>query len=278
MTDIQKWNEFNIEKIVASNNYPVEYKDMVVSINSNMPMILQNSENFYKTSSQFKNAILDVTDITPISSLKHILAVIDQTKKALEEAQFAMKKKLIELNKKNNQLERIVDIYDRELLEVEIQEILLGKENGDRLVRGAIRKLNYFVTQYNSILNFLGKDFITEEEFEQAEVRHHIMTAMKQALISARPRNGLIDEGNQIYLFDLGINGTAAQMEILGYLQMEEEMVKRGEEPTHQMTIDWLNLCADKFAKAPEEFAMRKGFKLLDETSLVRELTNEKSN
>lgn len=100
MTNIEKYKEFNIEKLVANSNYPVEYKDMVVSINLNMPMILQNSENFYKTSSQFKNAILDVTDITPISSLKHILAVIDQTKKALEEAQFGMKKKLIELNKK----------------------------------------------------------------------------------------------------------------------------------------------------------------------------------
>ena len=276
--DIEKYNNLGIEKFEMVNSYPVEYKNMIETINSNMPMILQNSENFYKTSSQFKNTILDVTDITPISSLRHILAVIDQTKLALEQAQFDMKKNLIELNRKTNQLETEENIYDRDLLELEIQQILIGKENGDRVVRGAIRRLNYFVTQYNAILNSLGKDSITEEEFEQAEIRHHIMTAMKQALISARPRGGLIDEGNQIYLFDLGINGSAAQMEVIGYLQMEENMIKLGQEPTHDMTLNWLNLCADKFEKAPEEFAIKRGFKLLDETSLVKELTDEKSN
>ena len=30
------------------------------------------------------------------------------------------------------------------------------------------------------------------------------MTALKQALNSARPRGGVIDEGNSIYLFDIG--------------------------------------------------------------------------
>ena len=98
--DIEKYNNLGIEKFEMVNSYPVEYKNMIETINSNMPMILQNSENFYKTSSQFKNTILDVTDITPISSLRHILAVIDQTKLALEQAQFDMKKNLIELNRK----------------------------------------------------------------------------------------------------------------------------------------------------------------------------------
>ena len=31
------------------------------------------------------------------------------------------------------------------------------------------------------------------------------MTALKQALNSARPRGGVIDEGNSIYLFDIGV-------------------------------------------------------------------------
>ena len=38
---------------------------------------------------------------------------------------------------------------------------------------------------------------------------------MKQALNSARPRNGHIDEGNMIYLFDLGISGAQAQAETI---------------------------------------------------------------
>ena len=232
-------------------------------------MIQQASSNFYKSHSQFMGVTLDVTAITPIRSIKHTLAEVDKTKSALQEAHINMQKKAIELKKKQRELLECEDALDREMLEVEILELQTHSINAQNSVQGAIRKMNFFVNQYESLLKHLGVTEITEEMYEKEENRYHIMTAMKQALISARPRGGLIDEGNQIYCFDLGISGAQAQAEVFAYLNFENELIKNGKAPTHEHTVQWLEACADKFEKDPQKFAERRGFKLLDSQSLT---------
>jgi hypothetical protein len=101
------------------------------------------------------------------------------------------------------------------------------------------------------------------------------MTALKQALNAARTRGGIIDEGNHIYLFELGINGAVAQAEVLKYLQAEEKLIIEGKEPSHDMTVYWLEQCADKFVGSAIKFAENRGFVSLDQESLVKELSNE---
>ena len=117
--------------------------------------------------------------------------------------------------------------------------------------------------------NPLAVKEVTEEMYEREENRYHIMTAMKQALSAARTKGGLIDEGNHIYLFDLGVNGASAQREVFNYLKMENELINNGSEPTHEMSMRWLEKCADKFEDNPNTFAERRGFKLLDKQSLT---------
>ena len=46
-------------------------------------------------------------------------------------------------------------------------------------------------------------------------------------------------------------------------------MIKEGIQPTHEMSMRWLEACADKFANDPQTFAERRGFKLLDKKSLT---------
>ena len=75
------------------------------------------------------------------------------------------------------------------------------------------------IKRYGGILVKVGKETITEEDYEREEARYHIMTCMKQALNAARARQGIIDEGNLIYLFDLGINAAQAQAEVFAYLR-----------------------------------------------------------
>jgi hypothetical protein len=136
--------------------------------------------------------------------------------------------------------------------------------------------MNFFTNQYKSILKKLGKDDITEEEYEKEESRYHVMTCLKQALNAARARGGVIDEGNLIYLFDMGINSAQAQAEIYAYLEMENKLMKEGKAPTHEMTMQWLEACADKFSGEAEKFAERRGFKLYDEESLNTKLLDNK--
>ena len=267
-----------IQKISNSPMVKKEYKVMLENINKTLPAIKQSSSNFYKSHSQFMGVMLDVTAITPVRSVKHTLAEIDKTRMALEEAHLKMMKKEIELKEKEKQLADgdYKNEFERDRLEVEILEIKVNMSNIQNSISGAIRKMNFFTNQYKSILKKLGKEDITEEEYEKEEANYHVMTCMKQALNAARARGGVIDEGNLIYLFDMGINSAQAQAEIYAYLKMENDMMEKGKAPTHEMTMQWLEACAAKFSSDANKFAERRGFKLYDEESLNTKLIDNK--
>jgi hypothetical protein len=252
-----------------------EYKEMVEYINSKLPAIRKDSDNFYKADSQYKNVTLDVTELTPIGSLKHILAVLDQSRIALEEAHISVKRKQIKIKQKQEEYANESDIYTKELIGLDIVELMMHTANAENSIKGAIRRMSFFATQYEAIMKKLGKEEITEEDYEINESRHHTMTAMKQALNAARTRGGLIDEGNHIYLFDMGINGAVAQAEIFAYLEMENDLIKENLEPTHELTVKWLEACADKFADCGRKSAESRGLISFDKKSLVRELQND---
>ena len=274
-------NDLIIKSMADNPLVKEEYKGMLKNISTNLPAIKKSSSNFYKSHSQFMGVMLDVTAITPIRSIKHTLAELDKTRMALEEAHLKMMKKDIELRAKEKKLDDgdYKDNFEKETLEVEILEIKVNMNNIQNSITGAVRKMSFFTTQYNSILKKLGKDDITEEEYEKEESRYHVMTCMKQALNAARARGGVIDEGNLIYLFDMGINSAQAQAEVYAYLEMENKMMAEGKAPTHEMTMQWLEACADKFSSDAEKFAERRGFKLYDEDSLnTKLLTGEKTN
>ena len=274
-------NDLIIKSMADNPLVKEEYKGMLKNISTNLPAIKKSSSNFYKSHSQFMGVMLDVTAITPIRSIKHTLAELDKTRMALEEAHLKMMKKDIELRAKEKKLDDgdYKDDFEKETLGVEVLEIKVNMNNIQNSITGAVRKMSFFTTQYNSILKKLGKDDITEEEYEKEESRYHVMTCMKQALNAARARGGVIDEGNLIYLFDMGINSAQAQAEVYAYLEMENKLMAEGKAPTHEMTMKWLEACADKFSSDAEKFAERRGFKLYDEDSLnTKLLTGEKTN
>ena len=246
-----------------------EYKSMLTNIQEKAPAIAQASSNFYKSHSQMMSVTLDVTAITPIRSVKHTLAEIEKTKSALQEGYFRMKKNDVKLKKLQRKWENETDDLEREMLEVKIDEMQAQAASSRGYVEGAVRKLNFFTNQYDNLMKKLGKDELTEADYELEEVKYHIMTCMKQALNAARSRNGMIDEGNLIYVFDLGINAAQAQAEVFAYLQWENELIKEGKAPEHHHTVAWLEACADKWAHCPSDFAESRGFAILDETSLT---------
>ena len=249
-------------------NTKPEYNTMLGNIASKMPAVEQATSNFHKSHSQFMGVTLDVTAITPIRSIKHTLAEIDRTRSALQEAYINMKKKDVELRRKQSELEAAQG-FDRELLEIEVMELEVHKVGTSNAVQGAIRKMSFFVNQYENLMLKVGKTELTEADYELEEARYHIMTCMKQGLNAARSRNGVIDEGNMIYLFDLGINAAQAQAEVFAYLTMENELISKGIPPTHEMTVKWLEACADKWADDPAKFAKYRGFDVFDPSSLT---------
>jgi hypothetical protein len=53
---------------------------------------------------------------------------------------------------------------------------------------------------------------------------------------------------------------------------MENQLISKGVAPTHEMTMKWLEACADKWEKDPEAFAQRRGFSVFDKSSLTNTL------
>ena len=246
-----------------------EYKSMLANIKDHAPAIRQASSNFYKSHSQMMSVTLDVTAITPIRSIKHSLAEIEKTKSALQESYFKMKKDEVKLKKLERKLLDETDPLEQEMLEIKITEKQANAASSRGYVEAAVRKLNFFTNQYDNLMEKIGKEELTEEDYELEEIKYHIMTCMKQALNSARPRQGVIDEGNMIYLFDLGINAAQAQAEVFAYLNWENEIVKDGKAPEHHHTVQWLEACADRWAHCPGDFANSRGFNIIDKTSLT---------
>lgn len=251
-----------------------QYQSMLDHINKNSLEIYKNSQIFGKAASQFKNVTLDVTELTDFGSIKHILAVIEQTRWALEDAHFNTKKKDIEYRKKLQQLET-AEGFEKELIEVELLEMDVKKKNSELTIKAAIRKMSFFVTQYEAIMAKMNKTQLTEMDYELSESRHHIMTALKQALCAARAHGGIIDEGNHIYLFELGINGAVVQQEIFALLELENKMLSLNETPTLDMVIRWMTLLTDRFIDNGINFAHQRGFVTLDEKSLTMGDLNE---
>jgi len=255
-----------------------QYRGMVKNINSKMPAINKSLENFYKSKSQLSYATIDVTYLTPERQMYGILVEIETTKSAIEENMMNMKKKEILIEKRRKKLLETNDDTEKKLLEANIMHMEIGNKNSMKYLRGAIRKLNYFTNLYEHFLKKIGKKEITEEDYEKGEIKHHIFTAMKQALHAARASGGRIDEGNYIYLFDIGINGATAQVLLTEYLMQEEELLKEGRYPTQEMTLQFLEKCYKVFKDDVVLGVEKKNFIVLDEESLAMRNKNGKKN
>lgn len=242
---------------------PKQYEPILAKIDAILPLAKIDTQNFNKSSSQFKVATLDVVDLTPINAAKHLLAVIQQTRRAIEEASISLRRKELELKRKELEL-MASEGLDIDALVIDIDELKINISNIEDSGRGAVRKLANALEQYQSILTALGKEHLTELDYEKDQARYHIMTAFNQALTAARSRGGLIDEGNHIYLFQLGINGAVAQKEVTALLEAEQEALNNGLAPDHQAIVKWLNLLADKFEQAPEQYASSRNMQTLN--------------
>lgn len=247
---------------------PKDYEPMLKKIDLVMPLANIDTQQFNKSASQFKSTILDITDLTPINSAKHLLASIQRTRQALEEASISLRRKKLELNQKEREL-LSAEGDAAEVLLIDIDELRIQIANIEAAGQGAIRKLAALLDQYQTILAALGKDHLTELDYEQDQARYHIMTAFNQALTAARSRGGLIDEGNHIYLFQLGINGAVAQREVTALLEAEQEAINNGVNPTHEGVIKWLNLIANKYEQAPALYALKRNMKILNPDLLL---------
>ena len=235
------------------------YDSMMSRVQEVMPRVMESSESFGKSSSQLKTVTLDITDLTDVGAAKHILASINRTRQALKESEIAVRRKRLDLTRKEAALETATG-FDADEILIDLTELESQLEDTMAAQRGAVRKLAYLIEQYDAICQRLGVDVITEAMYEADQAKYHVMRAFSQGLAAARARGGTIDEGNFIYFQDLGVNGAAAQREVTAYFAAEQEMLNNMQVPTFEMQKNWLEAVGEKFAGEVSRYASSRGF------------------
>jgi len=235
-----------------------KYSEALTIINTVLPEVTRATELFNKTQSNFMDDMLTVSHVTPIRNLRQILSEMKKTRMALGEAYYNIKKKQIEIEEKKIEVCNEFGLQ-RDKVELEIEEIEWHIACIQENVGGAIRKLANYSKQYQSIVDQHNLSGFTESDFEAEEEQYHICKAFEQGLNAARAHGGYIDEGNQIYFSQIGINGTAAQVEVANYLQSEARAVNEGVELTHDMQLEFFLRMAEKFKGCSSHYAEWKG-------------------
>lgn len=244
--DEQEFGLIEIDIKNALSNI-TNHDEMINVVVKNLPEIQKASTSFFKTQSQYMDNVLTVSHPTPLRNIRQILAEINRSKAALQEAYYNNKKKVIEIKILDRDIKKQKKKLEKELLMVDMEQKIASLESSKVYISGAIRKITNYIVQYKSILSSLNVTSFDELDFEKEEEEYHIKKSFDQAITAARSRNGTVDEGNNIYFNQIGINGAVAQVEIIRFLQTEGEMIKKGEEPSHKMITDFLDKMYKKF-------------------------------
>jgi hypothetical protein len=59
---------------------------------------------------------------------------------------------------------------------------------------------------------------------------------------------------------------------MLKYFETEHQMLALGQEPTHEMQMNWIENMMEKYQDNPAKVIANRKLQMLDTTSLVREL------
>lgn len=251
-----------------------QLQPMLESIQANMPKINQASQNFMKRQSQFMDNQFTIHHPTPIRNMRQILAQIAKTKEAIRYNYYKMELKKIKTQILERDLESETDELKAKRMRVKIEGFKSSLESSKGYFTGAIRELKNYVDQYNAILESheIPENW-DELDFENEEEEYHIKKAFEQALIAARARpDASIDEGNQIYMSQIGINGTAAKFLVKQFLMNEEAVINQSlkkleqnpglnqlQLPTYESQLNFLERMYQTFKGCTAQFAKHKG-------------------
>ena len=257
MDDLTIINEEN--KFLKNLSKDKTYEPMIKHLSTALKKTDKTSENFYKTQSNFMDNNLTVTQLTPIRSIRQILAEINKSKSALQEAFFKNALKMNDIKKHQRSLKEAKDELVVEELQIKVCQLQNELARTDDYVKGAIRKITNYTQQYESILKDLGVKDISELEFEQEEEKYHIKRSFQQALSAARANRGIVDTGNLEYFTQIGVNASVAQRMISNYLQLEQKLMDDDKEPTHKMELNFLEEMGEKFKGVSDDLLEAKG-------------------
>jgi len=197
-TDIDLTPVMSMEFAVVGKTEMNEIAEFIDNTHSKM------LNNFSKSQSNWMDTLLVFNAGTDIRNLRQISAEIEKKKMALVESQFKMRKKDVELRKKFKDIDNCTDLLDKELLQIEVEEMIYSRNQARSYIEAALKTILCMKQQFETILEQRGIEHVTELDFEQEEEEYHIKKAAHQAFEDI-VASGRISVGNNRFLLQIGI-------------------------------------------------------------------------
>lgn len=250
-------------------NYGCLDRKAIQAIENGMVEHNRSIKSFGRTNSQVTTKLMSITMTSagPYRRLRQCCAEIDKRRQALHEASFNLRKKQAEIRWKEQQLADMADSLERDLMEIELDELRHQISETQRHAEGALKDIAGLQEAYTQIRDSHGipKDW-DEADFHAGELREHVLAAFQLAHRDMLER-GSLSRSAQEYLEQFGIHPFTAQVCISDYLLgLNKLATEKKQLPEVGHLYQFLDACADRFGESYKHAMGRIGL-----TTLVTE-------
>jgi len=213
-----------INQIVSRPTGPEFHTFDVEKLNkiaAGMPEIHRATRVFGRKNTQTTNRLMTLTmlaDASPYRVVRQCLAQIEGKRQAIKDNRFRLIREQIRVRRDKAKLLNTEDEFERELIELKIEERESGISDSILYIEGALKDLASFQSSYLQICKNKGLPLEwDEEDMERAEVQHHLRLAFLHAYrdLMAKGRLGM---GTLEYLQQMGVHPQTALEQTTDYV------------------------------------------------------------
>lgn len=249
---------------IDSLNFKTIDDKSLVEINSWMPVVNRGVSCFSKQNSQTTSSLmsLNMLDSGPYRVLRQILAQVEKKRSALKENIYKLEKNKLMYEECIDKIDSQVGIEARKL-ELRANKLQCDIIDSQPHIEAAIKELGALKRRYEEVCKNknIPEDW-NEVDFEEAEIKHHIITMFKNAI---RDRmQGSHNMGTLEYFCQYGINGVVAYSLVDDYLKSIKQSIENGKKEGKLPTIDseytfldeMYNIFKDEYKRAMERIGL----------------------
>jgi len=260
-------------------------KEKLEIIAKDMEEINRATRALGRKNTQTTNKLMTLTMLSgtsPFRTIHQCLSQIERKRGAIKENRYKIKKENLKLEKLMsevqlikgdleigkilNEREKLNKIYELKEKEIEIEETASGIADSYLYIEGAFKDIASFQSAYKQICkNKNIPENWDEEDFEKAEIEHHLRMAFTNGYRDIM-MTGRLNMGTLEYLHQMGVHPQVAEKILRGYL------VKRGEEidamkfPTIEDFEIFLDHVTEEFKDSYKHMLKRIGLDSVYET------------
>jgi BMFP domain-containing protein YqiC len=232
----------------------------LTEINDWMPEVNRATSAFQKQNSQTTSSLMSLAmiDSGPYRVLRQILAQAEKKRSALKENIYNLEVKKIEYQELEHQLHSAGEPLKRKKIELEMNKIGCDIVDSQGPIEASLKELGALKRRYEEICkNKNIPENWSEDDFEEAEIEHHIKSIFRNAL---RDRlQGSHNMGTMEYMHQFGINSITAYAFVDDYIRQVKQAMGNNNVPSIDTEYEFLDKMYDIFKNEYKKAAQRIG-------------------